>query len=127
MPIYPFLHNLADYQPSNKLFFITCFDSTYPGPDAVCDPKRIPLLTFLESVSIYCDPLYPASLPSINPAHTSCYVAKNCLTQGSLVFRRGVGGVGLLTPLIKITKTIYQLCTERLLEKKGTPALFSVF
>lgn len=126
MPVYPFLHNLADYLPSNKLFFTTCFDSTYLGPDAVCDPKRIPLLTFLESVSIYCDPLYPASLLSINRVHTSCYVAKNCLTQGSLVFT-GCGVFFLLTPLIKITKTIYQLCTERLLEKKGTPALFSVF
>lgn len=84
-PLSPFsITSLTAYP--HKLFSITYWDSTHPGPDAVCNSKRVPLLTLPESVSAYCDPLFPASLPTSNRAHTSCCVVKDCLTYDRWVF-----------------------------------------
>lgn len=85
-PLSPFsITSLTAYP--HKLFSITYWDSTHPAPDAVCNSKRVPLLTLPEFVSAYCDPLFPATLPTSNQAHTSCCVVKDCLTCDRFFFQ----------------------------------------
>lgn len=122
-PIFPSPHNLVYCLP-HKLFSIT-FLFWYNRPWSWCclwSQKDSPSNLSWVSVSICCDPSYIASLPTINQDHTSCYAARNCLAQDSLVITDC-----FLTALIKLNRTIHQVCVQKTIreERHTSSALLS--